>query len=58
MPYSRSTPEQMRAEERPLMLLLAQVEATMDDLERVSEDSPWTPCLARIAASLRRGLRL
>jgi hypothetical protein len=58
MPFSRSTSEQVQAEERPLLLLLAQVEATIEDLQEINGSSPWIPCLSRFAGSLRRGLQL
>jgi hypothetical protein len=49
------TQEQLQAEERPLMLLLAQLENTISELP---PDSPWVPCLSRAAAGLRVGLGL
>jgi hypothetical protein len=55
VPFSNYTQEQLQAEERPLLLLLAQVEATITEL---GPHSPWYPCLSRAAQSLRLGLRL
>jgi hypothetical protein len=49
------TQEQLQAEERPLMLLLAQLENTISELD---PGSPWVPCLSRAAAGLRVGLGL
>jgi hypothetical protein len=55
MPFRNQTQEQLKAEEYPLLKLLAQVEETVSEL---GPDSPWYPCLSRAARSLRRGLGL
>jgi hypothetical protein len=55
VPFSSYTQEQITADERPLMLLLAQLEHTISEL---GPDSPWVPCLSRAAAGLREGLGL
>jgi hypothetical protein len=55
VPFSQYTQEQLKAEEFPLLKLLAQVEDTLTEL---GPDSPWYPCLSRAAISLRLGLGL
>jgi hypothetical protein len=47
--------EQQKREERPLMLLLAQIEDTLGELD---DDSPWRECLVKARGGIRRGLGL